>query len=55
MGVWVGLGVWLRGGTVLACRLLESPNLFHSAEDATSIFHPNKTVSGHAGLQRCQI
>lgn len=23
MGVWVGLGVWLRGGTELAWRLVE--------------------------------
>lgn len=38
MGVWVGLCVWLRGGTVLAGRLLECPNRFHHAEDAPRTF-----------------
>lgn len=38
MGVSVGLGVWLRGGLVLACSLLERSNPFHSAEDGPRQF-----------------
>lgn len=38
MGVWVGLGVWLRGGLVLACSLLECSNPFHSAGDGPRQF-----------------
>lgn len=38
MGVWVGLGVWLRGGLVLACSLLECSNPFHRAEDGPRQF-----------------
>lgn len=40
MGVWVGLGVWLRGGTELAWRLVDCPNRFHRAGNAPSSFSP---------------
>lgn len=38
MAVWVGLGLWLRGGLVLACSLLECSNPFHRAEDGPRQF-----------------
>lgn len=41
---------WLRGGTVLAGRLVKCPNQFHSVEDAPGAFSTQiKTFSGHVG------